>query len=119
QAGGKLLVTAPEQQTGSQPQRQSFCRATLSGSATSSWDCWTAPGPRIETPALFDWKGTLLLAGRHDVGQGRRRVGLWQLVEDERALSLLVDIDTMGDTGAPGFVALDADRVLLTYYSTS
>src|SRR5438105_13645238 len=64
QAGGKLLVTAPEQQTGSQPQRQSYCRPTRSGGATSSWDCWTAPGPRIETPALFDWKGTLLLAGR-------------------------------------------------------
>ena len=116
-AGGKLLLTAPEQAALGQPQRQSFCQAPAA--APQSWSCWTVSGQHVETPALYEWNGLVLLAGKHDLGDGRKRTGLWQVFEDNRSLSLVAELDSFGDTGALGFYPLDADTALFAYHSTS
>lgn len=118
QAGGKMLVTAPERAVLGQPQRQSFCRSTASAAGLSDWTCWTS-NVHVESPALYDWKGIVLLAGRHDIGDGHKRTGLWQVIEEEKSVQLLAELDSAGDTGALGFVALDDNTALLSYYSTS
>ena len=122
QSGGRLLVTAPEQQTGATPQRQSFCRTTAPSLGTSpfdTWDCWTAQGPRIETPLLWEWQGAVLLFGRRDLGDGRKRTAVWQVIEEEHSLLALAELPSFGDTGAPGLLPLDANTALLTYYTSS
>jgi hypothetical protein len=121
QDGGRLLLTVPQLPTQTSPEQQSFCRATYTAttSAISSWSCWGRVGPRVETPLLFEWSGTILLFGRYDVGSGHKRTGIWQVSESDHTLQLIADLDSFGDTGSPGIVQLDPQTALLTYYTTS
>ena len=118
-AGGKLLLTAPERATLGQPQRQSFCQSTVAAAVVQPWDCWTAGAQHIETPALYEWNNVVLLAGKHDLGDGRKRTGLWQVSDADRSISLVAELDTFGDTGALGFLTLDEGTALFAYHSSS
>ena len=61
----------------------------------------------------------MLLFGRHDVGGGRRRTGIWQVLEDVKELQLIADLESYGDTGSPGLLQLDDSTALLLYYTSS
>ena len=99
-------------------ERTTFCSTRLA--ATPSWTCWSVTAPLLEAPVLFEQKGLLFVIARHDVGEGKRRTGLWQVVEADQALSPIADLPTsQGDTGAPGLVRLDEGRLLLTFHTTS
>jgi hypothetical protein len=82
--------------------------------------CWPLLQPLLDGPVLFEHKGLLFIAARHDVGDGRRRTGLWQVIEADQDVSPIADLPTsMGDTGSPGVTRLDDDTFLLTFHTTS
>ncbi len=116
--GGRLLLTTPGRAIDGTPGKQSFCSSTLATDSISDWTCWTS-ATRVETPLLYEWSGSLLLFGRHDVGEGKRRTAIWQVLEDAQSLVLIADLDTFGDTGAPGLLQLDPSTALLLYYTSS
>lgn len=64
-ASGEHWLAVPERTVGSTAARQTFCRAPAS---TLDWSCWSVPAAPIESPALFDWKGVLYVAGKRDTG---------------------------------------------------
>ena len=115
-ASGDSWLALPERAIDGAPDRQTFCHSK----ALSDWVCWSVTGQRVDGPALFEWNGVLFLAGRHDIGGGRKRTAVWQVIEDDHGLSLIADLaQSFGDTGGPGVVQLDADHALLTFHSTS
>jgi hypothetical protein len=115
-ASGEKWLALPERALGGAPERQTFCHSP----AVTDWVCWSMDGAAVEEPALFEWNGLLFVAGRHEVGGGRKRTAIWQVLEDEHLLSLIADVkQSFGETGAPGVVPLDADHALLAFHSTS
>jgi hypothetical protein len=113
---GDSWLALPERAIDGAPDRQTFCHAK----GLAGWTCWSVAGQRVDGPALFEWNGILFLAGRHDIGGGRKRTAVWQVLEDDHALSLIADLaQSFGETGGPGVVQLDADHELLTFHSTS
>lgn len=117
-ADGQLWLAVPERLTAGSPEQQHFCHTPLA--PVPSWSCWTVAGLGLDGPLLFEHKGLLFVSARHDVGNGRRRTGLWQLLEVDQSVSLIADLpSSMGDTGAPGLIMLDADRALLSFHTTS
>ena len=116
-ATGEHWLAAPERTVGSSLAKQTFCRAPA---GALDWSCWSVTGLPIESPAMFEWKGVLYVAGKRDTGNGFKRTSLWQVLEDDHDLSPVKDIDaSFGDTGGPAVVQLDQDRALLTFHTTS
>ncbi|MGZ6142758.1 MAG: sialidase family protein [Myxococcales bacterium] len=116
-ASGEHWLAAPERTVGSSLARQTFCHAP---SGVLDWSCWSVPGLPIESPALFEWKGILYVAGKRDTGNGYQRTSIWQVMEDDQDLSPVEDVPaSFGDTGGPAVVQLDEDRALLTFHTTS
>lgn len=118
-ASGDRWLTVPERQDGAGAQQQTFCHAAPS-SGNPDWSCWSVAGARVDGPALFEYGSVLYLAGRREVGGGRARTSVWQVLEADKDLSLIADVtSSFGDTGAPGVVALDDSHALLTFHTTS
>ena len=124
-ATGEHWLAVPERTVLSSLARQTFCRAPA---AALDWTCWSVAAAPIESPALFEWKGVLYVAGKRDTGNGFKRTSIWQVLEDDHDLSLVADLQgpaattlpySFGDTGGPSVVQLDADRALLTFHTTS
>lgn len=113
---GDAWLALPERAINGAPDRQTFCHSH----ALADWTCWSVAGQRVDGPALFEWNGVLFVAGRHDVGGGRKRTAIWQVLEDDHGLSLIADVaQSFGDTGGAGVVPLDTEHALLTFHSTS
>jgi hypothetical protein len=118
-ASGERWLAAPERSISGSRDKQTFCRAPASD-LLMSWTCWSVPGSPVESPVLFEWHGVLFVAGKRNVGNGRMRTAVWQVLEDDHALSPIADVPaSFGDTGGPGVVQLDGERALLTFHSTS
>lgn len=115
---GTLWTAIPERPTAGSPERQTICSAPAG--ASPAWTCWSVTGPAVEEPLLFEWTGLLFLAGRHDVGGGKKRTAIWQVEEADRGLQLIANLAaSFGDTGGPTLVPLDNHRALLAYTTTS
>jgi hypothetical protein len=118
-ASGERWLAAPERSISGSGDKQTFCRAPATD-AVLSWSCWSVSGSPIESPVLFEWSGLLFVAGKRNVGNGRMRTSIWQVIEDDHALSPVADVPaSFGDTGGPGVVQLDKERALLTFHTTS
>jgi hypothetical protein len=116
-ASGEHWLAAPERTVGSSFARQTFCHAPT---GTFDWACWSIAGAPIESPAMFEWKGILYVAGKRDTGNGFKRTAIWQVLEEDHDLAPVKDVPySFADTGGPAVVALDDDRALLTFHTTS
>jgi hypothetical protein len=98
--------------------------------------CWSAPpyasfscpqvldGVRLDGPVAFFNRGRLFVVARKHFleTQNRKRTALYELVGDEGAeLSIIehVELPSAGDTAYAGVARIDADRFLVTWYSSS
>jgi hypothetical protein len=115
-ASGERWMAVPERTVGTAFARQTFCHAA----AAMDWSCWSVMGAPIESPAMFEWKGILYVAGKRDTGNGFKRTSIWQVLEDDHDLSPVADVpSSFGDTGGPSVAELDGDRALLAFHTTS
>jgi hypothetical protein len=116
-ATGERWLAVPERTVGTSLAKQTFCSAPASA---LSWSCWSIPGAPIESPAMFEWKGVLFVAGKRDSGNGFKRTSIWQVLDVDRDLSPVADVPvSFGDTGGPAVAQLDSDNLLLTFHTTS
>jgi hypothetical protein len=116
-ATGERWLAVPERSVGLSLAKQTFCSAPASA---LSWSCWSLPGAPIESPAMFEWKGVLFVAGKRDTGNGFKRTSIWQVLDVDRDLSPVADVPvSFGDTGGPAVAQLDSDNLLLTFHTTS
>lgn len=106
--GGKILAIvrgpggSPAQICSSSPPYQQWDRSFLSRN--------------IGGPLLTEWKGHLLVAGRKtDSGQDPKTALSW-LIDGQ--LEEILELPSGGDNSYPGFVTLDRNRGLLSYYSS-
>ncbi len=117
-ASGQLWAAVPERAVTGTGDQTSFCSAALA--AAPKWSCWSVSGLLVEAPALIEYQGVLLLAGRHDAGGGKRRTAIWQVMEGDRDARLVADLPgSQGETGAPAWLPLDGGKARLTYFATS
>ena len=70
----------------------------------------------IGGPLLTRWGERWLVAGRRMTDPDNPRTVLWWLEDD--ALHEVAELPSGGDNSYPGFVALDEERGLLSYYSS-
>ncbi|MBS2024362.1 MAG: hypothetical protein JST92_18335, partial [Deltaproteobacteria bacterium] len=116
-ANNTLWVIVPERAVQGDQDRTTFCHTALV--ANVSWTCWSTTSFLVDAPVLFEQKGALYVAARRDVGT-LRRTSIFEVAEADEDLQLVADLPgTQGDTGSPGITRLDANRLLLTYHSTS
>jgi hypothetical protein len=117
-SNGQLWAAVPERAVTGSADQTSFCSATIA--AAPKWSCWAVTGLLVEAPALLEHQGALLLAGRRDVGGGKRRSAIWQVLESDRDLRLVADLPgSQADTGSPSWLPLGGGKALLTFHSTS
>ena len=86
--------------------------------STPPYESWTRVelACHIGGPLLAKWGERYLVGGRKQ-SEGRPAVTtLWWLVGDK--LEEITELPSGGDTSYPGFVALDDERALLSYYSS-
>ena len=120
---GELWAAIPERAVSGGVEKLTFCKSKLT--STPKWSCWSVPGLLVDSPALFEYApdgapALLLFAAKHDIGGGKRRTGLWQVLEGDQGALFLADLPTsQGDTGAPSVLPLDASHALLAFHSTS
>ncbi len=70
----------------------------------------------IGGPMLVQWGTHYLVGGRHHVDPQQPRTALYWLIDDQ--LIMAGELPSGGDTSYPGFVHIDGDRALLSYYSS-
>lgn len=118
-ADGQRALLVPERALLGGVEHNTFCHATKEP-ASPAWACWSAPGPAVESPAMFEWNGFLYVAGKREAGAGHKRTAVWQVMEDDHQLQLVANVESsFGDTGGPSVVALDASHALLLFHTTS
>jgi hypothetical protein len=71
-------------------------------------------GRQIGGPLVTRWGNDLLVGGRKTIGEAR--TALYWLIDGK--LHEFVELPSAGDNSYPGFVALDANHALLSYYSS-
>jgi hypothetical protein len=96
--------------------------------------CWASPpyatfdcpqefsGARLDGPVAFLWKGRLFVVARKHLGaDGRKRTALFEiggtLEGGPLTLREIGEVPSAGDTAYAGVASLDADRVLVSWYS--
>ena len=67
-------------------------------------------------PLLVKWNDFYLVGGRKSLDPQNPRTTLYWLIEDQ--LREIGELPSGGDNSYPGFVALDSERALLSYYSS-
>ena len=121
---GELWAAIPERSVTGGSEKLTFCSSKLS--AAPKWSCWSVGNLVVDSPALFEYvpdgasQGLLLFAAKHDIGEGKRRTGIWQVLDTDQGALLIADLPgSQGDTGAPSVLPLDAGHALLLFHSTS
>lgn len=66
-------------------------------------------------PLLAKWGGRLLVGGRRNTADGPKTALYWLINEE---LELFAELDSGGDNSYPGFVPLDAQHGLVSWYSS-
>lgn len=82
------------------------------------WEAWsrTPLDRNVGGPLLARWGDRYLVGGRKQNADREPRMALYWLVDDE--LVEVAELPSGGDCSYPGFVQLDEDRALLSYYSS-
>ena len=82
------------------------------------WEAWTrTPLDRnVGGPMIVRWGDRYLVGGRKQSTDGEPRMAVYWLVND--ALHEAAELPSGGDCSYPGFVQLDEERALLSYYSS-
>lgn len=81
----------------------------------TEWTC-TQLERYVGGPMLARWGDQYLVGGRKMVGTEKPTTALYWLVND--SLQEVAELPSGGDTSYPGFVELDSERGLLSYYSS-
>lgn len=70
----------------------------------------------VAGPRITAWGEQMLVGGRKALGAGQNRTVISWLIDEQ--LVDLIELPSGGDTGYPGFVALNQTQGLLSYYSS-
>ena len=86
--------------------------------AAPPYDSWTRTelDRNVGGPLLVKWGERYLVAGRRTIDPANPRTTLYWLVDDQ--LREIAELPSAGDNSYPGFLTLDDDHALLSYYSS-
>ena len=86
--------------------------------SVSPWETWTRTSldRNVGGPMLVRWGDRYLVGGRKQNADGEPRMAISWLVDD--ALHEAAELPSGGDCSYPGFVQLDEEHALLSYYSS-
>jgi len=113
-----LWIAIPERQESDSVDQQTICHTPIV--LPYNFTCWSVAQAPIDSPALFEFDGVLLLLGGHALDDGRGRTAIWQVDDGAQSFDLIADLpQSEGETGDPSIVGLDSSHALISYHTTS